>query len=319
MKKTILAAAALLLTVSVLFGCAPKEPTQTDEQEPESSSTFSGSNVTASMPDDDTAAPTASENNDETASPSPSLSPSPSPSDSAEPEPEPSDSEMPAPNYSDVIVEADIFTYNSDYIDVSIETPRVEGLDDAAVQDGINAVFSDYAQYAQSDIDTYEQENKEFIEQGYNMGAPYAIDITFEVMYLDNGLLSMTLADYRYTGGAHGGTILLAFTFDLSTGDQLNLPDMMTDDRYKEFVNAVIREEIDRLVSEGELYELAPFEDIGNTSQWYLTEGAIVFYFQQYEYFPYAAGIQEFAVTYDQLQTFMNDRYMSHFFNFGSP
>ena len=36
--------------------------------------------------------------------------------------------------------------------------------------------------------------------------------------------------------------------------------------------------------------------DIGDSPDFYLTSEAIVFYFQEYEYFPYAAGIQEFPL-----------------------
>jgi hypothetical protein len=34
--------------------------------------------------------------------------------------------------------------------------------------------------------------------------------------------------DYQFAGGAHGGTIQTAFTFDLQTGEQFKLQDFFT-------------------------------------------------------------------------------------------
>ena len=217
-----------------------------------------------------------------------------------------------SPDYSSLAVAEEPYTYSSDFVDVSIVTPRLTGLEDETIQNEINAVFSDYARYAQSDVAPYETNSQQEHGEGYAV-APYAIDVSFEVQYLKGGLLSITLADYRYLGGAHGETTLIALTFNLKTGDQLSLGDLMRDSSdYEGLINAIIRDEIDRRVTDGQVYELTPFEDIGNTSQWFLTDESLVLYFQQYEYFPYAAGIQNFEVSYQQLEGYLNDYYAAH-------
>ncbi len=137
------------------------------------------------------------------------------------------------------------------------------------------------------------------------------MDISFRVPYNQPGLISIVLDDYRYTGGAHGGDIRTAYTFDLETGRQLGLGDLMKEGSdYRSFINQRIRQEIDKMVQESGFSELATFEDIGDSPNFYLTDDAIVFFFQQYEYFPYAAGIPEFAIPYSDLDGMLNGDFL---------
>lgn len=209
---------------------------------------------------------------------------------------EPDEVETQAEDYSGVNVDTEEYTYSSEYIEVSIETPRLTGLQDSAVQDRINSIFSEYAQMSKAGIEALGEESRQMAEEGYSAGK-YGITVCYEVMYLKNGFLSLALWDYVYLGGAHGSTIQLGYTFNLGTGELLSLDDLMQPgSSYKSFINSTIIEEIASRVDKGELSELAHFEDIGDTANWYLTDDAIVFYFQPYEYFPYAAGIQLFPL-----------------------
>ena len=284
MKKASLTAVIMLMILSVLSGCAVLGSVKYNS-EPEASSTVCGANVTVFPDSSDTDAEDAAVVSDIT------------------------DEGQTTAVIESAAVESEQYTYSSDYIEVSIETPRITGLTDQTVQNSINAVFNEYAQSVKQTIDQYEEESRQLVEEGYATGMSYMIDVGYDVTYLDNGLLSLTLIYYEYTGGAHGNAILLAYTFDLATGQQLELSDLMPDTGYKSVVNGIIKDDIARLVESDELYELVEFEDIGDTAQWYLTTDGIVFYFQQYEYFPYAAGIQTFVVSYPELEKFFNDEY----------
>jgi inhibitor of cysteine peptidase len=68
---------------------------------------------------------------------------------------------------------------------------------------------------------------------------------------------------------------------------------------------------MDRRIACGELIELEGlhFETVGDHPGFYLSGAGIVFYFQQYEYFPYAAGIQEFTIPYGALSGMLKDGY----------
>lgn len=206
-------------------------------------------------------------------------------------------------------IKPDKFTYSSDYINVTIEVPQLTGLAGSTVQDSINAIFSDVMTTAQNDVKPMEAESKQLFDDGHTAGA-YEIDVSYSVPYNHDGILSIVISDYRYLGGAHGGDIWSDYTFDLKTGQQLSLDDLMTKDSgYRDLINSFIKKEIESKVAAGELYEIATFEDIGDNPAFYLTPDAIVFYFQQYEYFPYASGIQQFPFKYTDLSGILKKEY----------
>jgi inhibitor of cysteine peptidase len=197
-------------------------------------------------------------------------------------------------------VTTETYTYKSDYIDVSIETPVISGLSEDAVGH-INTGYQDYRDSIESTVKQLEDESRQLTADGYS-GEPYMLNVSYTVDYNKNGVLCITQSDYSYLGGAHGNEIRQSLLFDTATGSQLQLGDLMKDGSdFRSLINGLIRSEIDERLKTGDLVELAVFEDIGDTSEFYLTDEALVFYFQEYEYFPYAAGIQEFPITYETL------------------
>jgi inhibitor of cysteine peptidase len=224
---------------------------------------------------------------------------------------EPSDAIEPSPAAAAVpTIVSDTYAYNSQYIRSSVEMPVVSGLSDTAAQDKINAAFKAYGDKAKADITRMETECRELVEQNPGLDMVYELMAAYRVDYNKNGLLCVTLSGYYYQGGAHGGEQRSSYIFDLATGDRLGLEDLMKDGSdYRSFINAAIRQEIDKRVKENILYEIADFEDIGQTPDFYLSDSALVFYFQEYAYFPYAAGIQEFSVAYTDLAGYLNGAY----------
>jgi inhibitor of cysteine peptidase len=240
----------------------------------------------------------------QTADESPSATPSEAPSEAPEASP------SPLADLAATVV-SDTYTYQSDYIDVSIETPEVTGLSDTQAADRINAIFGDYSDMSKNSISQMESESKQLVEDGMGTGMPYELYVTGNVDYNKDGLLCVTLTNYSYYGGAHGSTFKLSLIFDLTTGDRLYLDDFMKEGSdYRSLISGMIQEEIKRRAADDVLYELVEFEDIGETPDFYLSGDALVFYFQEYAYFPYAAGIQEFPIKYSALSEALNDQYV---------
>jgi inhibitor of cysteine peptidase len=208
-----------------------------------------------------------------------------------------------------VTIKTENYDYMSDYIDVKLEVPQLTGLSDSAAQDSINKIFSDIMTEAKDDVKAAEEESKRVAEK-YDSAAPYMTYISYSEPYNRDGILSILMSNYTYSGGAHGNDIWNSYTFDLKTGKMLSLGDLMAGDSgYNAFINSTIRTEIDRRAGLDELMENAEFKDIGDDPAYYLTSDAIVFYFQEYEYFPYAAGIQEFPVKYADLSGMLKKEY----------
>lgn len=180
---------------------------------------------------------------------------------------------------------------------IDLQYPQIEGMKNTDIQTKLNELFNSAAMDAENEVI---RNSKELGDIG---SGKYAADFNYRIRYNQNDLLSLNTYDYQYAGGAHGSTIENGYTINLKTGEILNLSDLLSkDSHYMDYINAVIRSEIDKKVATGELFELTPFKTIGDKPAFYLTNGSLVFYFQQYEYFPYAAGLQEFNIPYGNIK-----------------
>ena len=57
---------------------------------------------------------------------------------------------------------------------------------------------------------------------------PYELDITYDTVTHSDNVFTLVLSVYQFTGGAHGGTAVLPFTFDLKNNKLLTLDDVFT-------------------------------------------------------------------------------------------
>jgi len=191
-----------------------------------------------------------------------------------------------------------------DKIKITIQYPQIDGLADKTVQDSINSIFEKSATDARNEGLKNVEEMEKVRASGYT-GSPNKCETYFDyrLKYNQSGLLSVVCMDYQYAGGAHGLTVQSSHTFNLKTGEEYQLKDLMKNDAdYVSLINNTVRNEINERVKEGTLSENKPFETIRDDQDFYLADSAVVVYFQQYEYWPYTAGIQEFPVDFSALK-----------------
>lgn len=179
-------------------------------------------------------------------------------------------------------------------IDITLQYPQIDGLENQKAEDKINGIFKQAAAEAKN------EGLSNIASADYVIGAnKYETYLDYRVKYNQNNLLSVILLDYQYTGGAHGGTIQKGYTFDLRTGKQYDIKDLFRENsNYAQLFNGVVKDGI----KTRELTSLTPFVSITDNQPYYLDNMGVSVYFQQYEYFPYAAGIQHFTADYSQLK-----------------
>lgn len=182
---------------------------------------------------------------------------------------------------------------------LDVAYPIVTGMEDAQVQQKINARLKEDAEkYAASGRETLDQaaEDNAAAEKSYPDAElpPVEYEGSYTVTYNEQDRLSLYVDYYLYTGGAHGGIERVPYTFDLKTGELISLKDAADSGDYVKIINDVIKKEIKLR----DLPLLAEFDSIEADRPYFLKHGAIVVYFQQYEYTPYAAGMPEFAVPF---------------------
>lgn len=205
-------------------------------------------------------------------------------------------------------------TSETGFIKITLQYPQIDGLEDLAVQDKINLVFSEAAGAARDEGLKNAEEMEGYIKSGYT-GSPNKCETYFDyrLKYNQKGLLSVVCMNYQYTGGAHGTTMQSSHTFNLKTGAEYQLADLFASGAdYVSAINSAVKDEIGVRLTTGALpeYSIEPFETIEENQDFFLSHDALVVYFQQYEHWPYAAGIQEFPVNFSTLKDMLEPGFL---------
>lgn len=181
----------------------------------------------------------------------------------------------------------------TDTLKLTLQYPELKGLDNAKVQDKLNALFARLAKEARDR--GYEIE-KDILQEQIANGIKAEVYFNYQVKYNQKGLLSIVFLDYQYSGGAHGITVQSSYTFDLKTGTEYEIKDFFKDGSdYISMINSEVKKQMEE---RGMTVLLTPFNSIKADQDFYLSNNAIVVYFQAYEYLPYVYGIPEFAVDF---------------------
>ena len=116
-----------------------------------------------------------------------------------------------------------------------------------------------------------------------------------------SGIMSILFTDYLFSGGAHGRTIKTGRTFNLISGKEYSLKSLFKPET--DYVTT-ISNEIKKQIKERKMtdQQLVKFDKIAKNEDYYLTNDSLVIYFSEYEYFPYALGIQEFKIPISSLE-----------------
>lgn len=155
-------------------------------------------------------------------------------------------------------------------------------------------------------------------ETGAELGMEYSSERTANVERADGRVLSLVMNTSSYTGGAHGVYVESAYVFDTETGALLTL-DKLTPD-YAAFSTLVVQKMVEQAHSDQELHDAITgfvdesewersFAHLLREGSWYLDENGLVLFSTLYELAPYAAGIQTFKVSYDELGELLYERW----------
>ena len=156
----------------------------------------------------------------------------------------------------------------------------------------------------------YEQENAKLQEEWYLEATEDYPMLTFSlnssmspIAYWDGTYLSFVQQNSDYSGGAHDMPYWIGYVFDVNTGMQLGLTDIVSEDEIQ--IKELVKQYFTEMYNEdpGMYWDDAidvVFEYTTLNSQFYLNEEGIVFYFGPYELAPYAGGFQEIMVPYSE-------------------
>jgi len=193
---------------------------------------------------------------------------------------------------NDVVITAESVDTKTKDASFLMQYPVISGLVSTDAEKEINSVL--------------EKLKNQFVEAsneqaGNRDGAvehPYEFIQNYLVTYNQNGLLSLVMNQYSYTGGAHGMNNRIGLTFSLKDGKLLSLDDLLKEK------NPTYKVTLDKLVLkslQGFEGYYGEFKGLDADAAYYLKTDGLTLFFQQYEYAPYSSGNPTFVIPYDQV------------------
>ncbi|BBH19931.1 hypothetical protein Back11_12760 [Paenibacillus baekrokdamisoli] len=125
----------------------------------------------------------------------------------------------------------------------------------------------------------------------------------FELKTNEKNVLSLSLFNYAYTGGAHGLTLQESLSFDMGTGRHYSLSELFKSGSH--YVNR-LSELIKLQIATRQIATLNPFQSIRPDQSFYIADRALVLYFALYELTPYAFGFPYFPISIYELSDIIN-------------
>lgn len=185
------------------------------------------------------------------------------------------------------------------FLDISY--PILSGMKNIQEQEKLNTRFLALAKELEQQT---REDEKALIEGESDMHAGGSLEV---IPYVTNDeVISFNLTGYVYSGGANGTTYHLPFVYDVKKEKELMLADLFEGDIVPEVTLLPLLNEAMKNSDYGDLL-FEPIPAIKKEQKYYLTEDAIVFAFDKYEYTAGAAGAPEVSIAKEKLETLKNE------------
>ena len=189
-----------------------------------------------------------------------------------------------------------------DYI--SIQYPVLTGIDgyDPEIVDEINQIFYDEAVQAAKE----QSEDMEWTAENYAATNPdilssLAYEGTCESMFVDGNTYSVSILYYSYMGGPHPNSFVTGRSFDLSTGKEMTMEELLGCDEtaaQDAVVEAYRKDVIGQLIGyDGEAVTESTIRDSFDMMEYWMEEDGMHVVIGAYGIAPYVAGPQSALVT----------------------
>lgn len=195
---------------------------------------------------------------------------------------------------------------------VEINVPMAEG--NKTIADAINSsieksVISDLqigeidtitSHSIKESINGFNKEFENFQHDFPETSHPWEAQIDGDIMYQSENIISVALTSYMNTGGAHGNLTITFFNFYAQTGKTISNTDLFNDkDAFYKLAKSYFQKQVDykKILFDPEKFVLPA--NIG------YSEKGITLLYNTYEIAPYSAGVIEFTIPYDEVNSLL--------------
>lgn len=182
---------------------------------------------------------------------------------------------------------------------VKFEYPVLRGIDgfDQDIVDGINRHFrEEAASTVQTEAANLEEIRQEMLEFNSEAANSLAYEVTCDSVYLDGGIFSVMQFHYTYSGGAHGYSFPIGTSFDLRTGEELSMGDLLGCDEATA-QEAVVEAYREHIIGQVENITEESIRDSFDLMEYWKTAEGMYVNISPYNIASYAAGQQQALVT----------------------
>lgn len=117
-------------------------------------------------------------------------------------------------------------------------------------------------------------------------------------------VLSLTLINYAFSGGAHGLTVVVPITFNTKNGKVYKLKDLFKPD--SNYVKR-LSELVENQIKERDIMVLGEYTGINPNQDFYIADKSLMLFYQLYDLAPYAYGIPYFPISIYDIQDIIAD------------
>lgn len=149
-------------------------------------------------------------------------------------------------------------------------------------------------------IDGFNKEFEAFQHDFPDSAYPWEAQIDGDIMYRSDNIISIALTSYMNTGGAHGNLTITFFNFNAQTGKTISNTDLFNDkEAFYKLAKTYFQEQVDykKILFDPEKFVLPA--NIG------YSEAGIILLYNTYEIAPYSAGVIEFTIPYDKVNSLL--------------
>ena len=207
-------------------------------------------------------------------------------------------------------IQSKLINKDNKYIKADLKIPQLT-MGNKSIENNLNKKFeTDIMSFynnsykeAQSFFDDFPEAENKFI-----------VSSDYEVKKSNDDILSILIKYYKYSGGAHGIYEYVPYNIDLTSGNTFVLNDIFTQNsNYEQVINDEIKSQIKTLNKEQGLPEdstqLYALNKIKNNQKFYIKDDSIVIFFDLYEIAPYVAGVPEFIIKKELINTLLIPKY----------
>jgi len=146
--------------------------------------------------------------------------------------------------------------------------------------------------------------NHQLHVQGYPQNPQTEVTAYYELKTNERQVLSLSLINYAFSGGAHGLTLQNSLTFNTQTGKSYTLRELFKPGaNYVQKLSDIVKAQI----KARDIQTLEPFTSIRPDQDFYIADKSLVLYFQLYEITPYVYGFPYFPISAYALQDIIDE------------